>query len=481
LIFWREATRGWRRKEGSDTGVWNLSLKTEHLRTASAAAESFPEGVRQVLWFVLFNALSYQIILNTPMILYAKSIGASATVLGIISGMTPLLVIFQIPMAKHVGRIGCKRLFFSGWWMRTIFVVGMALVPLAGGWLSPGSRLALLLANLFAFNLIRGICTCGWLPWISALIPAALRGRYLVRDAACQNVGGAAVFVLAAFVLGEHSEAWRFGVLFGLSAVMAWASLNFLRSVPEVEAPAEGRPSARPVPWREIIAYAPFQKLVWMAAGWSVAYGGLTAFVVAFLKAECGMSESEIMLVTSVSFLGGMTSLVFLGSRLDRLGSKPVLTFSMASWLFIVGGWIVIAGRVFAPWIWAVLVLQFLMGLASSLVTMSTTRLALTVVPPMGRDHFFTFYSVTTSLTLGLAPVFWGAGIDALRRVHGAWLGMEWNRFSIFFTAVCLVFLLTLALCRRLEEAQAVTMEELWKDIVQQSPLRFWFRFWPRG
>jgi hypothetical protein len=58
---------------------------------------------------------------------------------------------------------------------------------------------------------------------------------------------------------------------------------------------------------------------------------------------------------------------------------------------------------------------------------------------------------------------------------------MEWNRFSIFFTAVCLVFLLTLALCRRLEEAQAVTMEELWKDIVQQSPLRFWFRFWPRG
>jgi len=199
------------------------------------------------------------------------------------------------------------------------------------------------------------------------------------------------------------------------------------------------------------------------------------------LKAECGMSESEIMLVTSVSFLGGMTSLVFLGSRLDRLGSKPVLTFSMASWLLIVGGWIVIAGRVFAPWIWAVLVLQFLMGLASSLVTMSTTRLALTVVPPMGRDHFFTFYSVATSLTLGLAPVFWGAGIDALRRVHGVWLGMEWNRFSIFFTAVCLVFLLTLVLCRRLEEAQAVTMEELWKDIVQQSPLRFWFRFWPRG
>jgi hypothetical protein len=40
---------------------------------------------------------------------------------------------------------------------------------------------------------------------------------------------------------------------------------------------------------------------------------------------------------------------------------------------------------------------------------------------------------------------------------------------------------LTLFLCRRLEEARAVRMEELLRDIVQQSPLRYWFRFWPRG
>ena len=262
---------------------------------------------------------------------------------------------------------------------------------------------------------------------------------------------------------------------------MAWVSLGALRHVPQMESPAEGRPSAEPVPWRKIIAYQPFQKLVWMAAGWSVAYGGLTAFAVAFLKAECGMSEYKIMLVTSVSFLGGMTSLVFLGSRLDRLGSKPVLIFSMASWLLIVGGWIVIAGRVVAPLIWAVLSLQFLMGLASSLVAMATTRLALEVVPPMGRDHFFTFYSVAANLTLGVAPVFWGAGIDALQNVHGKWLGMEWNRFSIFFTAVCLVFLLTLFLCRRLEEARAVRMEELLRTLSSNRPCVTGFGSGQRG
>ncbi len=55
----------------------------------------------------------------------------------------------------------------------------------------------------------------------------------------------------------------------------------------------------------------------------------MTAFTVAFLKTETGMSEGKILLVTSVAFLGGLSSLWLLGSRLDRLGSKPVLTFCL--------------------------------------------------------------------------------------------------------------------------------------------------------
>jgi hypothetical protein len=36
------------------------------------------------------------------MVLYAKTLRASATVLGIIAGMMPLLVIFQIPAANYI-------------------------------------------------------------------------------------------------------------------------------------------------------------------------------------------------------------------------------------------------------------------------------------------------------------------------------------------------------------------------------------------
>ena len=49
------------------------------------------------------------------MVLYAKSLGASATVLGIIAGMMPLLVIFQIPAANYIDRVGFKRFVYAGW------------------------------------------------------------------------------------------------------------------------------------------------------------------------------------------------------------------------------------------------------------------------------------------------------------------------------------------------------------------------------
>ena len=75
---------------GSDSGM------------TSVTEPHFPLGMRNAFFFSAFNALSFQIVLSSPMVLYAKTLGASATVLGIIAGMMPLLVIFQIPAANHI-------------------------------------------------------------------------------------------------------------------------------------------------------------------------------------------------------------------------------------------------------------------------------------------------------------------------------------------------------------------------------------------
>jgi MFS family permease len=440
----------------------------------------FPPGLNHAFLFAAFNALSFQIILASPMILYAKSLEASATVLGIIAGMMPLLVIFQIPAASHINRIGYRRFVLAGWSTRVAFIFAMALVPLTGAFLNPTSRLALLLALLFCFNLSRGISSCAWLPWITVLVPAELRGRYLTRDAAVQNLASFVTFLVSAATLTGESRPWQFAALFGFSAVMGAVSLLFLKRIPDVPPPPESRASATRVPWFEMARYAPFRKLLRMVIAWSVAYGGLTAFSVSFLKTHGRMAEGKILFISSVAFLGGASSLWLLGSRFDRVGSKPVLGVACAGWLLVLAGWVMLAGGVFEVGVGAVLGLQFCMGLLAAMVNLANNRLAMAIVPAMGRNHFFAIYSVVSNVALGLAPIAWGLLIDALGERAPRWLGLEWNRFTVFFAAAAVMFAATFALSRRLEEPKAASLEELLREILIESPQRFWLRFWPR-
>lgn len=441
---------------------------------------AFPPGLGNAFLFATFNAFSFQSILGGPMVLYAKTLGASATVLGIIAGMMPLLVIFQIPAASHINRIGYRRFVLAGWGTRVLFIFGMALVPLTGGFLDIGARLSLMLMLLFCFNLSRGISSCAWLPWITVLVPENVRGRYLAFDSAVVNTAGFLTFLGAAGILAGQASAWQFAVLFGFSAIMGAVSLTFLKRIPDVPVQEE-HGSRGPVPWLAMMRHPPFNKLLRMVVAWSVAYGGLTAFTTAFLKTEAGLSEGWVMLVTSVAFLGGLCSLWLMGSRLDRLGSKPVLKSSIMAWIAVLFGWVGVSGGLVSPGLTTLVLLQFCMGLLAASVNMASTRLAMAVIPPMGRNHFFALYSVLLNVTQGLAPIGWGMLIDFVGNRKPVWMGVCWNRFTVFFAAASLVFGVTFLLGRKLEEPRAASMEALLREILVQSPQRLWFRFWPRS
>lgn len=443
--------------------------------------EKFPPGFHNAYLFAVFNAFSFQIILNSPMIIYAKTLGASATELGIITGMMPLLVIFQIPAAQYIHKVGYRRFVYSGWGTRVAFIFLMALVPLTSGFLTPRARLSLMLLFLFGFNLSRGISSAAWLPWIASLVPEKFRGKYLVRDAACVNIASCITFVLCALLLGNEPQQWQFSILFIFSATMGALSLVFLKRMPDVEVPSPPRTAKIPVPWKEIFSHSPFKKLLLTAMVWSVVYGGMSAFAVAFMKSDIGLPADKILLITAVSFLGGLSSLWFLGHRLDSFGSKPVILFSMILWLAMLFGWMTISGRYIAGTMELLIILQFIMGLSSALINMANTRLAMATIPVMGRDHFFAMYSVLSCLTQGLAPVGWGVLIDAFGDKQLYWAGLQWNRFTVFFALAALTLLVSMFLAKKLHEPQAANMEDLLREILVQSPQRVWLRLWPRN
>ena len=415
------------------------------------------------------------------MLLFAKSLGASATVLGLLGGMMPLLTIAQIPAAQFIPRIGYKQFVVGGWSLRVVFIFVMALIPLMGGFLDNPTRLVLLLAALLAFNLARGISSCAWLPWITHLVPPGIRGEYLARDQLCMNVGSGLAFLLAAGLLAVAPAKWGFAGAFLFSAIMGSWSLVFLRRMPDIPIPPEEAQGKGPVPWLALAAFPPFRRLLVVNVAWSVAFGGLGTFAVDYLKSGAGFASDSVLLIMSVSFVGGFFSYWLTGSRLDRLGSKPVLVFAAVAGALTAAGWFAVSSHLVRPTWRATVPLSFALGLLNSVFAGANFRLASVIVPAMGRTHFFALFSVVWQLTLGVAPILWGLLIDALAKqtIHTGLL--EWNRYSWYYALSDVCFLVMWVLAGRLQEPKAARFEVLLREMLVDHPQQLLTRWLGRS
>jgi hypothetical protein len=125
---WREREA---RRRGGDLcrfriASWKLVLRY-HVKVEPT---HHPWGTFNAHWFQLFNAVAFQIMLGAPIILYAKSLGASSTVLGIIASFTPLMTVMQLPAARFLGRYSYREFVLRGWGVRTVFVVTRTFIEL---------------------------------------------------------------------------------------------------------------------------------------------------------------------------------------------------------------------------------------------------------------------------------------------------------------------------------------------------------------
>lgn len=428
-------------------------------RRALPSRTPYPPGATNANWFGLFNALSWQITLGSPMILYAKSLGASALTLGLLASFTPLLVILQLPAAHWLPRWGYRRFILAGWGSRTVLIFALAAIPLLP-WLGSSMRLALVVLCLFLFNLLRGMASGAWLPWISELIPGELRGRFLSRDQIFAQVGSLFALGIAAVVLSSRTspEPWQFSLAFAISAVGATVSLWFCRRIPDVTAPDALKRSGAPVPWQAMLTYPPFFRLMLFNVLYFAAAGGLGVFTVAYLKGRAGYSESSILWLSVLAIVGALLTLPRVGHVLDRKGSKPVLRSSVLTLLLVVAGWWAVSANLVGQGPWIVGALNLIGGMAGAGFGVANARMVMATMPLMGRNHFFALFTVITNLALAASPIVWGALLDLIGQAQYG-QAISWNRYSIYFALAFAVGIVALAFEHRLAEAHQTVSE----------------------
>jgi MFS family permease len=417
------------------------------------APRQYPKGSFNAHWFSLCNALSFQIILGAPIILYAKSIGASSTVLGIIASFTPLMTVFQLPAAQFLSRFGYKQFVLMGWSLRTIFIFVLAVVPLAV-FLDSTTKLAVILASLFVFNLLRGISSAAWMPWIATLIPEEIRGRFLSLDQIFMHLGSLLALVASAIVMTGQVEAWEYALVFFLSAIGATLSLGFIRRIPDVEASETVRKSSEPVPWGKILAYPPFRELLKFNVLFMAVIGSMGVFTVEYLREFPHFDVALVLYLSGISFIGALVSLPFVGRLVDEAGSKPVMTGALILFGAVILGWFLVAAGVLPCSLWVIGTLNFFAGVAGSNFNLANVRIIMATMPEMGRNHFFALFTVITSLGLGGAPIVWGVSLDFIGTYEAVTGAFHWRRHSIYFLALFVLNLIALTLIRRLHETR---------------------------
>ena len=447
--------------------LWRIP--SDELWCHSFVKSVYPRGSFNAHWFSLFNAVSFQVMMGAPIIVYAKSLGASSTVLGIIAAFTPLMTVFQLPAAQHLEYYGYRQFVLMGWGARTILIFVVSAIPLAS-FLDDTSKLATLLALLFFFNLLRGISSAALMPWITQLIPEHVRGRFLSVDQFFMYGGCLVSLLVSALVMAGPVEPWEYALVFLISALAATVSLGFIKRIPEVPADDARRRSSQMVPWREMLGYAPFRELLIFNLIYATVLGSLGVFTVEFLRDFSHFDVASVLYLSAFSFVGALVVLPFCGSVVDATGSKPLMRVAAIMFAIVIAAWILIAASVVPCSLALVAALNFLAGAASANFNLANVRITMATVPEMGRNHFFALFTVITSLGLGGAPVAWGMILDVLGSFEAVTGAFHWKRHSIYFLALLALNAIALLYLPRLHESPGSRIRKTSLSYAQSKP-----------
>lgn len=414
---------------------------------AAAGLRPFRAGY----WFGGFNGLTWMIGLGTPSVLLAERLGASAFQIGLMSAFVFLLLPLQVLSTAALHRLGYRRQMVLGWGTRALFL----LVPLALAWSAPEPAVAwmpsLLVASVFGFCLCRAFGVAAHIPWLAAILPPELRGRFFATDVAIIGLVGVATLLvcagLFAWLPGWQAFVWVYALALLGSAL---AVANLLR-LPQAPPPLPTRVRELPGAARRLcLDPGPFRSYLGVALIGSLVTSSIPAFTAYYLKVEAGLPSSQILGFTATHFAGSIVGTWAIRRSLDRVHitrffqtSALLIGTVQLFWLFYVAG-----ASGLAPLLTvAYLVFGTAMGVQNAA--------HFTYLPEMGHEDerpvVVAVFTAVLGLLSGLAPIVWGL----LLKAPGPAPGVRVGRFAVFFATGLVLSLVLVPLFGRLGDLRS--------------------------
>lgn len=403
------------------------------------SSDRLAPAVRWLFVFQVFNAASFTLALGAPLVLSARYIGASEIQIGLLASMTPLLMVLQLVAANMIDRIGCRRLMMAGWGLRAVFLFFIVPLPLLVGVLPPWLLVGIMALAMLGFNAVRGFASAAWFPWLTAVVPEKVRGRYVGIEQLVINISAFLTLILCGLFLGDEPGAWRYSALFFVSAMAGFVGVWFLGKAPEYHPPPRPRRLRKlsaiytnlRIAWR----YPPFRRTFRFVLVFTIAAFSFPAFLVLYQREVLGWGDGVILKLQAVMTLGVLLSAFYFGKASDRIGSRPMLRLGDLSLLFFILFWIWSAYSEWTPSYLAAALSFLLWGCINAAHAVAQVRLTLGCCPPKHISYSMALFMVLTSLAGAMAPIAFG-WILSFSQVYTASLS---HAYAILF---CLSFLL---------------------------------------
>ncbi|HQV70153.1 MAG TPA: MFS transporter [Thermoflexales bacterium] len=428
---------------------------------ADPAPEAIPknESLKTLIWRYRFvhlfqstNAMSYQIALGSPLILFAREMGASAAAIGLISGFTPLLSTLQLFMARRMERVGYRQTMLSGWTARVLTLLALCAMPFLAVSVPHETIVWLIVAAMFLFNFTRGLATGAWLPWVTALVPRTDRGGFLSRDRMFINIASVVSLGISGAILSsahnppDSTHGMGYAAIFGLSFGAGAVSLFFLSRIQNPPS-AHQSVGSNGLAWREILKDKEFRAFTLFTLVWQVVVASSATFTIVFSREEAGLSDGALVWLSAGAALMAMIGLQVTRPNLDRRGSKFFMRLVLGWWAIHFSVWLLMALRVIPTRGEIAAALMLGNGIFLVIFDTAATRLLMNLAGDRpGTTQYFAVQQVQINVAGGLAPILWGVILDSLRDT-------AFDRFAVFFAAqIALVGVMAL-MQRRVREA----------------------------
>lgn len=424
-------------------------------------AKSDPElaPYRAGLLFGFYNALTWQIAIGTPMVLFAERLGATSLQVGLAYSFAFLLTPVQVAATALLPRFGFKRITLGGWGARSFFLA----VPIWLTMLAPEEgqpwMVATLIWSVFFFCLFRSIGAAAMTTWFIGLLPPAVRGRYFANDQFVSGIAGVGALVAcsALFALLPIYSALLVQYLIALAG--STLSYYSLKRLPDIPRPAGISLVAvlRATPGH-LFAPSPFRHYLWLAVWYAVITAPIPPFAAYYLKVGAHLSAGQIMQFEVLRYCGVIFGAWLLRRRIDTTGARPFFLVTLGLTAVIAVFWWlylrhVLDGRI------ALFVIYFIVGLGAVCWNVANLNYLPKITPPEERALFFSIHGAATACLGGCAPILWGlllkdTGPDGLP-------GIDVGVFQWFFASVLVSACVLSVLVARVHEDVKVSVEPI--------------------